>query len=100
MMFATVSEKKPQNKYLQTGASVMLTPENCTEVWYHIPASSQIQSARLKVTSIRDAEMGMQLGSRRGGSLRGSHCSMNFDFSSSRSNTANSTVIAPTMKNA
>src|SRR5258706_7119699 len=99
-VLAAARATKPQKKYRHDGASVMVTPEKCNTVWYHIPPISQAQNTRLTTTSEIELASGIRLGSRTGGSLSGSHFSMNPDFSWTLSRVAKTTVMLPIIKNA
>src|ERR1700730_5702469 len=70
-------------------------------VWYHRPPTQQahqIQNAMLATSSVTEAERGIRLGSRTGGSLRGSHSSRNLDLACTLSRMANTIVTPPTQK--
>src|SRR3954465_15932108 len=99
-MLAIDNARKPQKKYRQAGARVRVRPEKCRTVWYHIPPINHVQNTRFAVTSIKEFARGIRLGSRTGGSLRGSHSSKQRDLACALSSTATTVVIPPTLKNA
>src|SRR5215467_3526247 len=98
-MLIKPSNRNPQKKYCQTGASEILAdcPKTMTGVRALI---HQVQKTTLAIISVTDDARGMRLGSRTAGSFRGSHSSRNPVLALERSSTANTIVTTPKAKKA